>query len=266
MRDQTALSLRNFSVSYGKRRIINNISLDLQSDQLTALLGLNGSGKTTLLRACCGLLDAESGTCRVYGEDILRMNEKQRALRLSYMPQRHSIVYNVSVMDVVLMGFNAQLGIFADTGEKERAIAREAMARLSISHFENRNFLNISEGEKQIVMLCRSLVQNTSVMLLDEPDSALDFINRHRILSEIRRQIKDKKISGIITLHDPNYALAYCDRIILLNQGKLVSDFNVHTVTQNELKEYLRNIYGDIDVLNNNGCFLMVKQNTASRL
>lgn len=264
---KTILQVNRVSVYYGEKAAVRGAALTLHSGEFTALIGLNGCGKTTLLRAICGLTPfAPGGTCSVEGRDCSAMSVKQLSREISYLPQRHSIVYDTPVIDVVMMGFNPHLGLFESPGKIHRDSAQATLDKLGFGGFAGKNFLSLSEGEKQMILLCRALVQNTPVMLLDEPDSALDFVNRHRMLKEIRTQTKNGAASSLITLHDPNYALKYCDRILLMQDGRLVDELRVDEAGIGRVKEALMRIYGNIDVVDYAGTFYMVKSEKRRRL
>ena len=242
------LSLHNVTIGYGKVNIINNISFNAAEGEFCALLGLNGSGKTTLLKGICGLLPLAGGHCFVNEHDVTRMNEKDRARYISYMPQRHSKLIGVTVLDAVMMGSNARLDVFGFPSEKDREAANEALVKMEIPHLAFDDFSRLSEGQKQLVILARTLVQNAPVMLMDEPDSALDFLNKHKTLDDIRKLIYSEKKAGLITLHDPNFALAHCDRLILIKNGALASEIRLSGASANEIQECLSAVYGRIEV------------------
>jgi len=247
------LSLRELSAGYGGKLVVGGVSFDIFPGEFCALLGPNGSGKTTLLKAVCGLIPIESGQCTVDGLDCTRQNEKKRARLISYIPQRYSKLIGVTVLDAVQMGHNAKLGMLEFPSEADKAASMAALEKMEISHLAVEDFSRLSEGQKQMVVLARTLIQDAPVMLMDEPDSALDFQNKHRALEKIRRLIHTEGKSGLVTVHDPNLALAYCDRLILLHDGKVVSEIRVSEASGDEVRECLSNVYGDITLAEHNG-------------
>ncbi len=259
MNEQKSLIINNLNISYRKKHIIRNVSFSLRKGEFTALLGLNGSGKTTLMRGICGLKKPSSGACLWGDIDILSLNEKSRARLISYIPQRHSIVYNTSVIDVVIMGFNSSMHFFQSPGKKQKLLAVQSLQTLGIEHLADDNFLHLSEGQKQLVILSRALIQNTPVMLMDEPDSALDFVNRNLVLSKIRDTIHTQEKCGLITMHDPNFALQYCDRLLLMSDGDIQEEIYLSSDSA-DLKNKLSLIYGDIDIIEHNNRYLIVRE------
>lgn len=177
--------VKDIHVSYGANEIVKGVSFSLKEGELCALLGLNGSGKTTMMRGICGLIPAK-GNAYVNGIALESMNERMRAKYLSFIPQVSSPIQGKSVMDILLMGANPHLRLLETPGKKFYEAAYDALKKLDLEDFADRDFGKLSQGQKQLIILARTLVQNSPVMLMDEPDSALDFLNRHMVLSKIR--------------------------------------------------------------------------------
>lgn len=253
------LSLQNICAGYGGRPVVRDVCLDIRAGELCALLGLNGSGKSTLLKALCGLVPVTGGHVLVDGVDCTRLSERARARRLSYIPQRHSALPGVTVLDVVLMGRNPHLGLLQGVGKSDRQAALALLDALGLSACAADDFACLSEGRKQKVILARALLQDARVMLLDEPDSAMDFPNRHDALAMIRQLVRDTQKAGLITMHDPNFALAYCDRIFLLHEGRTVGALDVKGADREAIRACLSRIYGDIDIIPHSGGYLMAR-------
>lgn len=251
--------VQNVRISYGRTEIVHGVSFSLQSGELCALLGLNGSGKTTLLRGLCGLLPIQ-GQVKVSGHIIREMNEKERARCLSFMPQVSSSIQGKTVFEVLLMGANPHLGLLESPKAVHRRRAFEALDKLGIEDFADRQFHQLSQGEKQLVILARTLVQNSPVMLMDEPDSALDFRNRHMVLEKIKNVIQNEGKAGLITLHDPNFAMAYCDRMLIFMNGDVAAEIDMHTASEDEVRKKLSILYGKIELLAFSGGYLMGKE------
>lgn len=254
------LSLREIRAGYGEREVVRGASLTVEAGEFCALLGLNGCGKTTLLRAACGLLPLIGGSCTVGETETTRLDEKSRARLMSYIPQRCSPIMGKTVMEVVLMGFNARLRLLDSPGETHRRIAMEHLTHLGLAELAGRDYATLSEGQKQLVILARALSQDTPVMLMDEPDSALDFVNRHMVLAKIREVLHDRQRAGLITLHDPNFALTYCDRLLLMKDGRITAEINMKKATREEVQAALGLIYGEIAVLEYAGRYIMTKR------
>ena len=253
------LHIKNIQAGYKKKIIVDNIGFSIKPNKVTGLLGLNGAGKTTLLKTICGLLKPISGQVIIGKQDLGKLNEKERAKYISFMPQRHSIIYDTKVIEVILMGITSYLSMFETPSVRHREIGYKMLELVGMERFVDNNFLNLSEGQKQLVIIARSLMQNAEVMLFDEPDSALDFNNKHMVLKSISDIIKKQNKIGIITLHDPNFALKYCDKIIILKNGTIFSEFDIKDVNSDFILEKFSNIYGEISVVEHLGKFAIVR-------
>lgn len=133
------------------------------------------------------------------------------------------------------------------------------MGRIGCGHIAQRDFGTLSQGQRQLIILARCMVQDAPVMLMDEPDSALDFLNLHMILAKVRDTLHTDGRAGLITLHDPNFAMAYCDRIFLLHDGLLQAELDMSSASREEIQDKLSLICGGIDVIPYSGGFLMGK-------
>lgn len=253
------LKVDNISAAYNKKIIIEKISFSLHPSGLLGLLGLNGVGKTTLLKVIGGLLKPTEGRVIIGDKDILEYKNRERAKYISYMPQRNSIIYNTLVIDVVLMGITPYLNIFSYPTEADREKAYEALKIVNMEKYYNSNFLHLSEGEKQLVIIARSLLQNSQIMLYDEPDSSLDFNNKHLVLSKIREIILNHNKTGIISLHDPNMALEYCDHILMLKDGKLHSYFTTKEIDKAYISNLFSELYGKVEAIEYKNRYYILK-------
>lgn len=250
--------LDNLHVSYGKHEIVRGVSINIGQGEFCVLLGLNGSGKTTILHAACGFLPMR-GRCFADNQECTVMNEKKRAHLIAFIPQVCGLSGGKTAHEVVMMGFNARLGLLESPSALQKEAALCALEKLGCASLAQKDFGELSQGQRQLVILARCIVQNTPVMLMDEPDSALDFLNRHRVLSKIRELVKSEGKAGLITLHDPNFAMAYCDRLLLLKDGVIAAELDMRTASAGEVYRKLSLIYGEIELLPYQGGYLMGK-------
>lgn len=244
------LEIEKLCAYYGKRKIIDEVSFSAENGEFTAILGQNGSGKTTLLHSVCGFIRSE-GRITVNGQDMTGANEKKRSALISYIPQVSGIKDGYSLFDVVLMGANPHLDIFSYPSAEDKKKALEMIELVGLSGKEEKDFSHLSEGEKQLAITARALLQDAPVMLMDEPDSALDFNNRHKILKTLRSIIRTKDYAGLIAIHSPEFALNYCDRILILKNGKIAADFKPENTGKDKTEEYLSLIYDNIKLFEN---------------
>ena len=241
------LSVKNISAGYGKHNIIENISFDTDAGMLMGIIGANGSGKTTLLKALCGILPHQ-GNCSL-GDCVLEeLSARQLAKLVSYIPQRSGICIDISALDVVLMGFNPRLGLLEHPTKKMKDTAMQALDKVGLAGKEETNYLHLSEGQKQLCILARTLVSDSKLLLLDEPESALDFRFRHQMLSLLRNWTMSRNRSAIVTLHDPALALNFCDKLLMLSDGGVLDIIEPKTDSLDKMEQTLSMIYGSISL------------------
>lgn len=254
------LDIKNFSVYYSKKQVIHNVDLAVAKGELVAVLGLNGSGKTTLLHGICGFAKV-TGNVYIDGQNVTSLNEKERSKKLSFIPQVSGLKDGFSVLDVTLMGYNPTLNFFSYPNEEKVNRAKSILSEVCPTVDINADFSKISSGQKQLVILSRCIVQNSPLMVMDEPDSALDYNNRRKVLNLIKHVIKSNDYAGLIAMHDPSFALNYCDRIIVLNGGKIISEISPKSENKETISDKLSKIYDGIEVIEYDGKFVVVDKN-----
>jgi iron complex transport system ATP-binding protein len=240
-------TVTNLTAGYDKSHIIEDISFEIERGCLMGILGANGSGKTTLLKAICGILPHQ-GTCTLEQTVLEKLSPRQIAKLLSYIPQRSGITIDISVLDVVLMGFNPQLGLLEHPSKKMKEAALAVLARVGLEGKEETNYLHLSEGQKQLCILARTLVSPGKLLLLDEPESALDFRFRHQMLSLLRGWVAAGEGSAIVTLHDPGLALNFCDKLLLLGDRGVLGILEPQRESLDKMEQMLRQVYGNMSL------------------
>jgi iron complex transport system ATP-binding protein len=224
MRANNALSLQNISFRYepSAHCALDDASVEIPANSITALLGPNGSGKSTLLNIVLGLFAAEKGKVLLLERDSATYSRREKSRILSLVPQDEHVVFDLSVLEYILLGRAPYMGLLDQPGSEDRKLAREAMSIAGISSLEKRSVPSLSGGERQLVTVARALAQQTEILLLDEPTSHLDLANARRILS-VMRSLKKAGKTIVFTTHDPNAAAAAADFVILLRGGKVIS-------------------------------------------
>lgn len=240
-------SVSHLQAGYGSRPVVQDVSFSVGAGELLGVLGANGCGKTTLLKAVCGILPHQ-GSCQLDGRPLEPMTPRQLARHCSYIPQRSGISIDISVLDVVLMGFNPWLGLLERPTAEMRDKARRALARVGLAGREQDNYLHLSEGQKQLCMLARTLTAGGSLLLLDEPESALDFRYRYRMLALLRGWAAEGGRAALVTLHDPGLALNCCDRLLILAEGGVQGVLAPKTDPLPRMEEQLSAVYGAVSL------------------
>lgn len=215
------LKLADVSVCYGKRRVLDGVSLDVHSGEIVALVGPNGAGKSTLIRAVSGVVPMTSGEVRVNDEVLHRLSTVARARYLAVVPQARSLPPAFTVYEAVLLGRTPHLGWLGRTGEGDHARVHHALEQAQLLPLAERYVGELSGGEQQRVLLARALAQDTPVMLLDEPTTHLDLQHREGLIRMIRDLALRKNLCVLMVLHDLNLAGLYAQRVALLVDGKL---------------------------------------------
>ena len=223
------LSARDLTIGYPRRTLAAHISFSLNAGEAVAILGPNGSGKTTLFRTLLGLLPALAGEVLLNDTPMGSLKPGAIARHIAYVPQAASGFFNFSVIEVVEMARAAHLAWYAQPGIKDHAIAQHALAELNIAHFANREFAELSGGERQLVMIARALASEARILLLDEPTASLDYGNQFLILDEIAR-LKTRGVAILFTTHDPNQALRIAERTLTISRAGAIDIGATRTV------------------------------------
>ena len=241
------LEVNGLNVCYGKKEIVHGASFGIEKGELVGIIGANGSGKTTLLKAVCNVL-THKGSCILNGMCTEELSPKKMASHCSYIPQRSGIEIDIGVLDVVLMGFNPKLGILEYPDSDMKKKAKDALRVVGLEERADDNYLTLSEGQKQLCILARTLVTTGNLLLLDEPESALDFRYRYRMLEIIRNWIGEEDRAALVTLHDPGLALRCCDRLLLMDNGDILDSISPGCDTTDRMEQALSHIYGAVSL------------------
>jgi len=208
---------------YGSVKVLENVSFTIGSGELVGLLGPNGSGKTTLLKAISGALRPKAGAVYLNEAEIFGMKSREVARNIAVVPQNTDVNFDFTALDIVLMGRHPRLSRFKLEGEKDLTVAKNAMELTNTWHLAERRISELSGGERQRVIIARALAQEPKVLLLDEPTTHLDINSQLEIMDLLKELCIQRGLILLTVFHDFNLAARYCDAIILLNKGKIVS-------------------------------------------
>ncbi|MDA0565229.1 ABC transporter ATP-binding protein [Streptomonospora sp. S1-112] len=213
------VDIENLGAHRGGRPVVTGVSVAVPSGTVLGLVGPNGSGKSTLLRAVSGVAAPSSGHVRFDGTDVASLSRREVALRVAVMAQEHSEEFEVTVLDMVLLGRIPHGHGFGRDSDRDIAVALDALARVGAAHLPHRSFSALSGGERQRVLFARALAQETPVLVLDEPTNHLDIAHQLELLDLIKAT--DKTV--VVALHDLNLAARSCDTIGVLVDGRLTA-------------------------------------------
>ncbi|WP_433237471.1 ABC transporter ATP-binding protein [Actinomadura nitritigenes] len=216
------VAVRGLEVSLGGRPVLKDVSLEVAAGSWTAVIGPNGAGKSTLLRAVLGLLPS-AGEIAVAGADLAALKPRQRARLVAYAPQSPNLPVGMTVFDYTLLGRSPYIPHLGRESARDRAIAREVLDRLDLAGLADRPLDHLSGGERQRVVLARALAQQTSVLLLDEPTTALDIGHQQQVMELIDQLRLSDGLTVVTTIHDLTLAGQYADGLVLLSGGRVAA-------------------------------------------
>jgi iron complex transport system ATP-binding protein len=235
--------VENLAFHYDSLPVLKDVSLKITDRELISLLGPNGSGKTTFLKCLCSLLKPKIGCIYIDGQSIWKMKPTQLAQQIGYVPQIHSPTFPYKVLDVVVSGRTPHLGALTTPSEKDYEIAYEALEAVGCQELAERPYTQLSGGELRMVLIARALAQQPKILLLDEPTSHLDFKNKIIVMRTIK-DLVERGISAIVSEHDPNIAIAFSNKTILMKGGRIIAYGKTDEVIN---EETMRSLY-DMDV------------------
>ncbi len=215
------IELKNLTIAFGSRKIIDRVDADFRRGQLTALIGRNGAGKSTLLRVIAGLNKHYSGEVLLEGEDIRNLPPGRMAKMLAFVTTERTRVPNLRCEDVVAIGRAPYTNWIGRMQEGDRDIVAEALRSVGMESYALRTMDTMSDGECQRIMIARALAQDTPAILLDEPTSFLDLPNRYELVKLLQGLAHSKEKCIIFSTHELDVALRLCDTIALVDNGHL---------------------------------------------
>lgn len=215
------IKAENISVSVKEKDIIKDVNFSLEKGDFCCVVGVNGSGKSTLLKTLCRTIPSTSGEVFIEEENIKTLSVKNLAKKVSVVFQSADIDLDFSALQIVLMGRMPYQRILQQDKKEDLLLAEEAMRRTNTWELKDRSFPTLSGGEKQRVMIARSLCQNTPIMLLDEPIASLDVKHQFEIMELLKQINKENGVSIFIILHDLSLALQYSNKILAMKDGRM---------------------------------------------
>lgn len=237
----------NLACGYGKKEVISGFNFSLQSGDILSILGSNGVGKTTIFKTILGFIKPFCGDILVDKQSIFKLNLKQKAKFLSYVPQYHILVFDFKVKDIVLMSKIANKGMFYSPKDDDFSATLQSLEKLNIKHFKDRIYTDLSGGERQMVLIARALNQGAKIIMLDEPTANLDFANQIKVL----KAIKELSFQGyiiIMTTHTPSQVFYLGSKVALISKDRQIYGEAKDVINDENLKEIYKT---DIKVVRN---------------
>lgn len=236
----SCLDVQHLSLTLDNTLIIDDINFTVGKGEVIGLLGPNGAGKTSLLKMLAGQLLGD-GRVLWGGKDIKDFSVQGLAQQIAVVSQINDIVFSLTVEHVVRMGLLPNKTLFSRQTESDTMLIANAIEAVGLTHKFRQVYSRLSGGEQQRALIARALVQQSSLLILDEPVNHLDVFYQHQILQLLHDMAKQLNLTIIMSLHDMNLAAQYCDKLALLNSGKLVAFGHATDVLQsNRLTQVFR--------------------------
>lgn len=228
---------KNISFSYGDEEIFSDISFSIEKGDVLCVLGPNGTGKTTMIKCLNGLHEINDGEILINGENIKKLSFSEISRFIGYIPQNHIPSFPFKVLDVVLMGRAPYLNLTDSPRKEDKEIAISSLKTLGIYDLKDKEYTNLSGGERQLVFLARVLCQQPDILILDEPTSHLDFGNQIKLL-EIIDKLSQSGLSIIMSSHFPDHAFLSSTKVAIMKDKRFI-DFGSpeDVVTEENLRK-----------------------------
>ncbi|WP_020587486.1 ABC transporter ATP-binding protein [Desulfobacter curvatus] len=257
----THLEVHHLWFDYNTGPVLKDVCLTTEPGRVSGLLGPNASGKTTLFKCMNGILRPQSGRVCLSGKPVAGIHRKDLAQIMAVVPQQTGAIFSFTARQMVVMAKASGLAMWQRPSKADFSGAEKALDDIGVGGLAHRMFNDLSGGEKQMVFLARAMFQCPEVLLLDEPTAHLDFKNQHLILDMIRSVTKEKNLTTIITLHDPNLAARYCDDVVMLKNGEVCGHGPVREVFNEDTIESVYGIKVMVTGYNRGDCLVIPRNN-----
>ncbi|MBM3279868.1 MAG: ABC transporter ATP-binding protein [Candidatus Handelsmanbacteria bacterium] len=230
---QIPLQIHDMTIAYHKKPVLWDVDLEVPAGKLVGIVGPNGAGKSTMIKAVMGLVPKASGWVKVYG----RPYEEMRQV-IGYVPQRESVDWDfpISALEVVLMGRYGRLGWVRRPGEEDRRLAREALAKVGMAEYAERQISQLSGGQQQRVFLARALIQDARLYLMDEPFSGVDAATERAII-DLLVELRSQHRTILVVHHDLQTVTNYFDWVIMINMRVVANGPTAEVFTDENLQK-----------------------------
>ncbi len=235
-----AINIQSLCVTLGGNEILRDVTLALPHAQLTGIIGPNGAGKSTLVRAITGFVPAQSGVIELHGQPLSLLSARHIAQQLAVVQQLPVAPESMRVRELVTLGRHPHIGLLGRESHHDATIVNNAMQRTGCAPLASRYLNTLSGGERRRAFIARALAQEPTTLLLDEPTANLDIDAQSEIFA-LLDQLAASGVTVCVVVHDLTLAAAYCDRLLLFHEGRLVIDGLPHEVLKQEL---VRSVYG----------------------
>ncbi len=253
-----SLTVKNIDFCYADKAVLQDISFDVKSGELLALVGPNGAGKTTLLKCINRILKVKSGQIFVDNKNIYNLKGRALGRYFSYVPQDTNSNFPITVIDMIMIGRLPFINFKLNKTDKQKVFS--VLEELDLVKFAFKQISSLSGGERQRVFIARALAQEPRVILLDEPTSNLDMKHQLEILRIVKNIIREKAISGVMTVHDLNLAAMFCDKVVMLKDEKIYAYGKVADVITTENINAVYGVTTEVKKMNDRHHVLLIDE------
>lgn len=233
------LAAKNMSIGYGNKAVFDNIGFNAAAGDFIALLGINGIGKSTLLKTLGGVINPRGGELLLSSKPYSSYNVSERAKQISLVLTEKLWIDNIAVRDFVAMGRAPYTGAMGTLSERDKKLVQDTLDLSSTAKLADKYFNEISDGEKQKVLLVRALCQATPVIILDEPTAFLDFRNKEDILNILKQAAVTEQKTIILSTHDIDNSLEYCNKCWVMTEEKTFREVQIQGEDSKKLVKQL---------------------------
>lgn len=242
---KSIINIENLHFSYKNHDVLSGIDFELKKGDVVSLLGINGCGKSTLIKLILKLLNTDANI-KIEQKSLKKYSHKELAQKIAYIPQYNHTPFNYQVIDMVLMSRVSKLGFFSKASKYDYEVANAALEKIGIQNLKNKVFGQLSGGQKQMVLLARSIAQEVDTFIMDEPVSGLDYGNQVRLL-ELINSLASEGYTFLKTTHYPDHAFLVSNRVVIMHKGKIVANDTPNAVIT---KQMIKDIYQiDADII-----------------
>ena len=235
-----SLKAESINLSYGKKKIIKNLDIDIAKGKITILIGANGSGKSTLLRSLSRLMKPDNGQIVLNGKDIFNLSTKEVAKNLSILPQSPNAPEGMTVFQLIKQGRYPYQSLLQQWSKEDERLVNKALKETGMYDLKNRTVDSLSGGQRQRAWIAMTLAQNTEIILLDEPTTYLDLAHQIEILDLLDKLNKKEDRTIVMVLHDLNLAFRYADYIVAIKEKNIYVEGKPYEVVTPQM---IRNVF-----------------------
>jgi iron complex transport system ATP-binding protein len=260
-----AVEFADVSGGYRRKEVLHEISFTLREGEMVSVIGPNGSGKTTVLRALTGLLEQVKGRVRLFGRDVHSISAVQRAALVGVVPQKTFMPMAYRVEEVVAMGRSYAVPRWRGLNADDRAVIERAMEYTDVAGLRQSRFPELSGGEQQRVIIAMVLAQQPRIIIMDEATSHLDINHSLEIMQLVERLNQDEGVTVLTVSHDLNLSSEFCQRLLLMDGGRLVADGSPQDVLTEAMLQEVYHCRAKIERNPHSGAVMVVPELRAQR-